>query len=98
MPFRQPGWEQRPPYLMVSGPRTKRVAILYTLARLWPAGASGVQDGRNEMRRLIAWLVSQERAVENAREASTDLCRRSVERREVEIYLAERLERVTKTA
>jgi hypothetical protein len=50
------------------------------------------------MRRLIAWLVSQERAVENAREASTDLCRRSVERREVEIYLAERLERVTKTA
>ena len=50
------------------------------------------------MRRLIAWLVSQERAVENAREASTDLCRRSVERREVEIYLAERRERVTKTA
>ncbi len=57
-----------------------------------------MQDGRKKMRRLIAWLTSQERALENAREASTDLCRRSVERREVEIYLAERRERVTKTA
>jgi hypothetical protein len=46
----------------------------------------------------MAWLVSQERALENARAASTELCRRSVERREVEIYLAERRERVTKTA
>lgn len=55
-------------------------------------------DGRNEMRRLIAWLVSQERALENARDAATELCRLSVERREVEIYLAERRERVTKTA
>jgi hypothetical protein len=50
------------------------------------------------MRRLIAWLVSQERALENARDAATELCRLSVERREVEIYLAERRERVTKTA
>ena len=50
------------------------------------------------MRRLIAWLVSQERALENARDAATELCRQSVERREVEIYLAERRERVTKTA
>ena len=57
-----------------------------------------MQDGRNEMRRLMAWLVSQERALENARAAATELCRRSVERREVEIYLAERRERVTKTA
>ncbi len=57
-----------------------------------------MQDGRNEMRRLIAWLVSQERALENARDAATELCRQSVERREVEIYLAERRERVTKTA
>ncbi len=98
MPFRQPGQEQRQPYLMRSGARTKRVAILYALARLWFPEGSGVQDGRNEMRRLMAWLVSQERALENARAASTELCRRSVERREVEIYLAERRERVTKTA
>lgn len=50
------------------------------------------------MRRLIAWLVSQERALDNAREASTELCRASVERREVELYLAERRQSVTKTA
>ena len=57
-----------------------------------------MQDGRNRMRRLIGWLVSQERAVVNAREAATELCRQSVERREVEIYLAARRERVTKSA
>jgi hypothetical protein len=50
------------------------------------------------MRRLIAWLVSQERAVGNAREASTELCRQSVERHEVEIYLAALREGVTKSA
>ena len=57
-----------------------------------------MQDGRYDMRRLIGWLVSQERALENARDAATELCRRSVERREVEIYLAERRDRVTKSA
>jgi hypothetical protein len=51
-----------------------------------------------QMRRLIGWLVSQERAVANAREAATELCRQSVERREVEIYLAARREGVTKSA
>jgi hypothetical protein len=50
------------------------------------------------MRRLIGWLVSQEHAVINAREAATELCRQSVERREVEIYLATRREGVTKSA
>ena len=50
------------------------------------------------MRRLIGWLVSQERAVTNAREASTELCRQAVERREVEIYLTARREGVTKSA
>lgn len=50
------------------------------------------------MRRLVGWLVSQERAVTNARDAATELCRLAVERREVELFLAERSERVTKTA
>jgi hypothetical protein len=50
------------------------------------------------MLRLIGWLVSQERAVVNAREAATALCRQSVERREVEIYLDERRDGVTKSA
>jgi hypothetical protein len=57
-----------------------------------------VQDGRKRMKRLVGWLVSQERAVTNAREAATELCRLSVERREVELYLAARRERVTKSA
>jgi hypothetical protein len=43
MPFRQPGWEQRQPYPIRFGLWTKRVAILYALARLWfpvePRGA-----------------------------------------------------------
>ena len=50
------------------------------------------------MWKLIEWLTSQERAVANAREASTELCRRRVERTEVELFLAERSARVTKSA
>lgn len=50
------------------------------------------------MRRLFRLLVSQERAVTNARDAATELCRQAVERREVEIFLAERRERVSQTA
>lgn len=57
-----------------------------------------MQNGGERMRRLIGWLVSQERAVANAREAATELCRQSVERREVEIYLAAHREGVTKSA
>jgi len=39
------------------------------------------------MRRLLQGLVSQERAVTNARTACTDLSRRRVEREEVELFL-----------
>jgi hypothetical protein len=51
------------------------------------------------MKRLVSRLLSQERALANAREASTKLSRERVQRAEVEIYLQERNgRRVTKTA
>jgi len=50
------------------------------------------------MRGLFARLVSQERALANARAAATELSRARVERDEVELYLAARTERVTRTA
>jgi hypothetical protein len=50
------------------------------------------------MWKLVDWLISQERAVANAREASTELCRRRVERTEVELFLAEHSTRVTRSA
>ncbi len=52
------------------------------------------------MKRLVSRLLSQERALANAREASTRLSRERVQRAEVEIYLEERSsnKRVTKTA
>ena len=46
---------------------------------------------------LRAWL-GQERAIANARAAATELSRRRVEREEVELYLADRLPRVTRSA
>jgi hypothetical protein len=48
--------------------------------------------------RLVTRLVSQDRAVANARTAAVELCRRRVERREVEIYLEERSVKVSRTA
>ena len=48
--------------------------------------------------RLVTRLVSQDRAVDNARAAAVELCRQRVERREVEIYLDERSVRVSRTA
>jgi hypothetical protein len=50
------------------------------------------------MWKLVEWLVSQERSVRNAREASTELCRRRVERVEVDTFLAEHAPRVTQSA
>ena len=48
--------------------------------------------------RLVARLVSQDRAVDNARAAAVELCRQRVERREVELYLEKRSVRVSRTA
>ena len=39
---------------------------------------------------LASWLAGQERALDNARHASTEVSRRRVERDEVAIYLDER--------
>ena len=50
------------------------------------------------MRELLARLVGQDRALANARAAATELSRRRVEREEVELYLAARKERVTRSA
>ena len=50
------------------------------------------------MRGLLARLASQERALANARAAATELSRQRVEREEVELFLATRSDRVTRTA
>ena len=50
------------------------------------------------VRRLIARLVSQDRAVDNARAAAVELCRQRVERREVELYLEKRSVSVSRSA
>lgn len=46
-----------------------------------------------DLKQLVLSLISQERAVENARRACTELSRMRVVRDEVEIFLAERLRR-----
>jgi hypothetical protein len=46
-----------------------------------------VSIGRRVAVQLTGWLASQERAVTNARRASTEVSRRRVERDEVTIYL-----------
>ena len=43
-------------------------------------------------------LLGQERAIANARAAATELSRQRVEREEVEMFLARRRRRVTRTA
>ncbi len=53
---------------------------------------------QERIRRLVGWLTSQERSLENARAAATTMSRRRVERLEVEIYLEQRRSRVSKTA
>ncbi|HET6652592.1 MAG TPA: hypothetical protein VFH10_08120 [Nocardioides sp.] len=50
------------------------------------------------VRALLARLAGQERALANARAASTELSRQRVEREEVELFLSARAERVTRTA
>jgi hypothetical protein len=50
------------------------------------------------VRALLARLGGQERALANARSAATELSRRRVEREEVDLFLAARSERVTRTA
>lgn len=50
------------------------------------------------MLRFLEALMRPDRAVDNAREAATELSRRRVERTEVELFLAERRQRVTKSA
>ncbi len=46
-----------------------------------------VSGGRQAVARLADWLGDQERALDNARRASTEVSRRRVERDEVTIYL-----------
>jgi hypothetical protein len=46
----------------------------------------------------VTRLVSQDRSIDNARAAAVELCRQRVERREVEIYLEERSDNVSRTA
>jgi hypothetical protein len=50
------------------------------------------------MERILQLLLGQERARANARQAATELARSRVEREEVEIYLASRRARVSRTA
>jgi hypothetical protein len=50
------------------------------------------------MWKFVERLVSQEGSVRNARDASTELCRRRVERAEVETFLAEHAPGVTRSA
>ncbi|MGZ4436645.1 MAG: hypothetical protein ACXVWW_08550 [Nocardioides sp.] len=50
------------------------------------------------MERLLRALLGQERALANARVAATELSRRRVEREEVELFLARRHERESRTA
>jgi hypothetical protein len=48
--------------------------------------------------RFLEALMRSDRAVDNARQAATELSRRRVERSEVEHFLAERRQRGTKSA
>ena len=50
------------------------------------------------VRALLARMTGQERARANARSAATELSRLRVEREDVELYLASRRERVSRTA
>ena len=50
------------------------------------------------MRHLRLDVMGQERAIANARAASTELARRRVERNEVELYMRRRAERVSRSA
>ena len=46
-----------------------------------------VSDGRRAAVQLAEWLARQDRALHNARRASTEVSRRRVERDEIDIYL-----------
>ena len=49
--------------------------------------------------RHLRWdLMGRERAIANARAASTELARRRVERNEVELYMLRRAKRVSRSA
>jgi hypothetical protein len=48
--------------------------------------------------RFLEALMRPDRAVANARAAATELSRRRVERTEVELFLAERPQRITRSA
>jgi len=48
-----------------------------------------VSGGRRVTVQLASWLAGQDRALSNARRASTEVSRRRVERDEVTIYLDE---------
>ena len=50
------------------------------------------------MLRFLEALLGPGRSIVNARTAATELSQRLVERQEVEIYLAERRERVSRSA
>jgi hypothetical protein len=63
--------------------------------------STGVTNGDCEwfaVLRFLEALMRPNRAVDNARQAATELSRRRVERTEVELFLAERGQRVTKSA
>lgn len=49
------------------------------------------------LEKVLGWLLRPERALENAREASTALSRRRVEHAEVAIFLQEQVERRSKS-
>lgn len=49
------------------------------------------------LEKVLGWLLRPERALENAREASTALSRRRVEHAEVAIFLEEQVERRSKS-
>ena len=46
-----------------------------------------VDDGRRAAVQLAEWLARQDRALHNARKASTEVSQRRVEHDEIEIYL-----------
>ncbi|HET6916848.1 MAG TPA: hypothetical protein VFH56_12225 [Acidimicrobiales bacterium] len=50
------------------------------------------------MLRFLEALLGPGRSVANARTAATEMSQRLVERQEVEIYLAERKERISRSA
>jgi hypothetical protein len=72
---------------------------VYKISRLNLLQTVGVREWRQHMWKPWGWgELSNQVAVDNARAASTELSRRRGEREEVELFLADHLRHVTKTA